>query len=83
MKNMRLNKVEMANIYGGTPEAEFYIDDEKYYLSDAQLKSLQNSTYNSTATSVVELGGVMKTICARDYKGPKCVRLSEHQGEEV
>ena len=57
--------------------------DEKYYLSDAQLKSLQNSTYNSTATSVVELGGVMKTICARDYKGPKCVRLSEQQGEGV
>jgi hypothetical protein len=28
MKNMRLNKVEMANIYGGTPEAEFYIDDD-------------------------------------------------------
>lgn len=59
--------------------------DEKYYLTDVQLNSLLNSSYTQTATSVVDLGGctVIGTICARDYKGPKCVKLSEPLEEGV
>lgn len=59
--------------------------DEKYYLSDVQIEALVNYTYSATANSIVDLSAererervcVVPTICARDYKGPKCVKLSE------
>ena len=63
--------------------------DEKYYLSEVQVTALVNSTYSSTANSLIDLSAerereiVAPTICARDYKGPKCVRLSEHLEEEA
>lgn len=47
--------------------------EEKYYLSDTQLKSLQNSTYNSTATSVVDLGGGNENnLCERLQRSKVC-----------
>lgn len=48
--------------------------DEKYYLSDAQLMSLQNSTYRQTATSVVDLGGWTDedNLCKRLQRSEVC-----------
>lgn len=51
--------------------------DEKYYLSDEQTKRLRESTFHqaSEQTRVQDGGGISGTLCARDYKDPKCVRV--------
>ena len=50
--------------------------DEKYYLSDEQAKRLKMTTYNSGSEKVrvQDTDGEARTLCARDYKDPKCVR---------
>lgn len=50
--------------------------DEKYYLSDEQTKRLKMTTYNSGSEKVrvQDTDGEARTLCARDYKDPKCVR---------
>lgn len=46
--------------------------DEKYYLSDKALEGVLNTDFNCTKLeSRIETGGVLPTICARDYKDPK------------
>lgn len=67
--------------------------DEKYYLSDEQTKRLRESTFHqaSEQTRVQDGGGISGTLCARDYKDPKCVRVgglydsenSKHQAGSV
>lgn len=51
--------------------------DEKYYLSDEQTKRLKMTTYNagSEKSRVQDTDGEARTLCARDYKDPKCVRV--------
>ena len=51
--------------------------DEKYYLSDEQTKRLKMTTYNtgSEKVRVQDTDGEARTLCARDYKDPKCVRV--------
>lgn len=51
--------------------------DEKYYLSDEQTKRLKMTTYNAGAEKarVQDTDGEARTLCARDYKDPKCVRV--------
>lgn len=51
--------------------------DEKYYLSDEQTKRLKMTTYNagSEKARVQDTDGEARTLCARDYKDPKCVRV--------
>lgn len=51
--------------------------DEKYYLSDEQTKRLKMTTYNSGSEKVrvQDADGEARTLCARDYKDPKCVRV--------
>lgn len=51
--------------------------DEKYYLSDEQAKRLKMTTYNagSEKVRVQNADGEARTLCARDYKDPKCVRV--------
>lgn len=51
--------------------------DEKYYLSDEQIKRLKNATYNCSKEEVrvQNADGVSRTLCARDWKDPKCVRV--------
>lgn len=56
---------------------------ESYYISDAQVEKIINSTFNTTANRIYEEGGAVGTLCARDYKDPKCVRLSEPPAEEA
>lgn len=51
--------------------------DEKYYLSDEQTRRLKMTTYNtgSEKVRVQDTDGEARTLCARDYKDPKCVRV--------
>ena len=51
--------------------------DEKYYLSDEQTRRLKITTYNagSEKARVQDTDGEARTLCARDYKDPKCVRV--------
>lgn len=51
--------------------------DEKYYLSDEQTKRLKMTTYNagSEKARVQNTDGEARTLRARDYKDPKCVRV--------
>lgn len=51
--------------------------DEKYYLSDEQTKRLKMTTYNtgSEKVRVQDTDGEARTLCARDYKDLKCVRV--------
>lgn len=50
--------------------------DEKYYLSDEQLKRIQTSTYHSNQRRIQEKDWC-DTLCARDYKDPKCVKVAD------
>ena len=51
--------------------------DEKYYLSDEQTNRLKMTTYNagSEKARVQNTDGEARTLCTRDYKDPKCVRV--------
>lgn len=51
--------------------------DEKYYLSDEQTRRLKMTTYNagSEKARVQDTDREARTLCARDYKDPKCVRV--------
>ena len=51
--------------------------DEKYYLSDEQAKRLKMTTYNSGSEKVrvQDTDVEARTLWARDYKDPKCVRV--------
>lgn len=48
--------------------------DEKYYLSDIQIESIKASSYHTTARRIQEKDWC-DTLCARDWKDPKCVRI--------
>lgn len=48
--------------------------EEKYYITDAQLKASQKSTYRTSA-SRLQLKEYADTLCARDYKDPKLVMV--------
>lgn len=46
--------------------------DEKFYLSDKQINAIENSTFN-TARGRIQKKDYCDTLCARDWKDPKCV----------
>ena len=46
--------------------------DEKYYLSDEQVEKIRCSTFNQANTRIQEKE-YCDTLCARDWKDPKCV----------
>lgn len=48
--------------------------DKKYYLNDKQLLAIKNSTYMSTQRRIQEKNWC-DTLCARDFKDPKCVQV--------
>ncbi len=64
--------------------------DEKFYLNDKQLLAIKNSTYMSTQRRIQEKKWC-DTLCARDFKDPKCVRIggifdtekSKHQAGSI
>ena len=64
--------------------------DEKYYLSDKQVNRIKTTTYNVGKTRIQEKE-YCDTLCARDWKDPKCVRIggifdtenSKHQAGSI
>ena len=49
--------------------------DEKYYLSDIQIKRIETTTYNVGKTRIQKKEWC-DTLCARDWKDPKCVEIT-------
>jgi len=51
--------------------------EEKYYLTDEQTERLRATTFGQgkEEARLLNSGGVSGTLCARDYKDPKCVRV--------
>lgn len=49
--------------------------DEKYYISNSKIESLLTTNFNSSKFEnvVQDKYGISSTLCARDYKDPKCV----------
>lgn len=58
--------------------------DEKYYLSDKALNGMKNTKFNSSSEDyrVSNEDDIVGTLCARDYKDPKCVRIGGVYDEE-
>lgn len=56
--------------------------EERYYLTDDQTKRLKMTTYNtgSEKVRVQNTDGEARTLCARDYKDPKCVQVAQLYG---
>ena len=48
--------------------------DEKYFLTDEQVKSFMTSTYNQEKNRL-QTNDVCATLCARDYKSPKLIQI--------
>ncbi len=49
--------------------------DEKYYLTEKQLKSIKDSTFIQKSTIIQK--DICWTLMARDYKDPKCVEIKK------
>lgn len=54
--------------------------DEHYYLSNEQVQRIKLSTYHNTQNRIQD-GDISHTICVRDYKDPKCVKVGELKGK--
>ena len=69
-----------------TKRLKEYLEDEveeKYYLSDKQIKRITESTFTQAAKRIHESDGIMSTLLARDYKDPKCVDLTVYSDKSV
>lgn len=54
--------------------------DESFYLSDEQVKKIKMSTYNQNRLRIQDTDDVARTLCARDWKDPKCVKVKRVGG---
>lgn len=52
------------------------IVDEKYYLDDKQVKKINNSNFMQEKLRIQDKD-ICDTLCARDWKGPKCIQVAE------
>lgn len=50
--------------------------DESFYLDDEKVKKIKMSTFNQARTRIQE-GDISQTLCARDWKDPKCVKVGD------
>lgn len=55
--------------------------DDKFYLNDDQVKRIKTSTYNQNKTRI-QNDNCCQTLCARDFKDPKCVQVGQLYGTE-
>lgn len=55
--------------------------DEKYYLSEKQIRSIMQSAFTQRRNAIVGGGGVMRTLTAHDSKEPTCVALYDAEDE--
>lgn len=53
--------------------------DEKYYISEEKIKYMKETNFNTSSYDVVvqDKDDICRTLCARDYKDPKCVKVGE------
>lgn len=49
---------------------------ESFYLSDEQVKKIKMTTFHQ-AQSRIQEGDISQTLCARDWKDPKCVKVGD------
>ena len=56
-----------------------YEVDEKYYLSDEQVERIRCSTFHQNNRRIQEKG-YCDTLCAGDWKDPKCVEVTRKYG---
>ena len=49
--------------------------DERFFLNETQISRMKTTTYHCSNIKVRLQGDVANTLCARDYKDPKCVRV--------
>jgi len=54
--------------------------EEKYYLKETQVDKIKTSTYNQNNRRIQEKD-FCDTLCARDFKDPKCVRVGGMYGQ--
>jgi DNA (cytosine-5)-methyltransferase 1 len=47
--------------------------DEKYYLSETAIQYMFNTNYQQNKFKTRVQGEIASTLCARDYKDPKCI----------
>ena len=52
--------------------------DRKYYLSDEQIEKIKTSTFHTNARRIQEKDWC-DTLCARDWKDPKCVEVKANR----
>lgn len=79
-------KIRLKDILDDTVE-------EKFYLNNAQIERMKTTNFecNKFEHRVSEEEGIVPTLCARDYKDPKCVRIggifdtekSKHQAGSI
>jgi DNA (cytosine-5)-methyltransferase 1 len=55
--------------------------DEKYYLSETAIQYMFNTNYQQSKFETRVQGEIASTLCARDYKDPKCILVGnlEHK----
>lgn len=55
--------------------------DKRYYLSSEKIEYMRHTAYVSSSFDRVvhNEDGVCSTLCARDYKDPKCVEIKENK----
>ena len=56
--------------------------DEKYFISSQKIDYMKSTNFNqSSYDTVVQQNDIVSTICARDYKDPKCVQVAQLKGK--
>lgn len=55
--------------------------DEKYYLSNEQINRIKSSTFCTNKRRIQEKE-YCDTLCARDWKDPKCVKVADYRYDE-
>ena len=55
------------------------IVDDKYYLNNYQINMIKSSNYNTTRRRIQEKD-YCDTLCARDWKDPKCIQVGNLSG---
>lgn len=53
--------------------------DEKYYLKDYQIENIKKSSFHQNQRRIQEKS-YCDTLCARDWKDPKCVQVAKLKG---
>lgn len=56
--------------------------DEKYYLSENAIKGMLETNYQQNKYETRVQGDIAGTLCARDWKDPKCVEVFDFRYDE-